>query len=169
MSREAIEGVLKGSRVEVKDGKELLERGFGVQEGENLWLTLIEAAYLVDKGELRVVAEEGRQSLEFKELVKRASSTDRSFWQKLVVYTDLRDRGLRARPLEGTSLILAERKVKEGERRYMVLCLEEGVRIGFRELEGYIRRALESRRELVLAIVDKDGNVSYYKVEKSLG
>jgi len=43
------------------------------------------------------------------------------------------------------------------------------VRIGFRELEGYIRRALESRRELVLAIVDKDGNISYYKVEKSLG
>jgi tRNA-intron endonuclease len=51
----------------------------------------------------------------------------------------------------------------------MVLCLEEGVRIGFKELEGYIRRALEARRELVLAIVDKDGNVSYYAVERSLG
>jgi tRNA-intron endonuclease len=105
----------------------------------------------------------------FEDLVKYASSVDNCFWQKLVVYTDLRDRGLRAQPLEDTSLVLTERKVKEGERRYMVLCLEESVRIGFRELEGYIRRALESRRELVLAIVDKDGNISYYKVEKSLG
>ena len=169
MSHEAVEGVLEGSRVEVKNGEELAERGFGVQAGESLWLTLVEAAYLVDKGELRVVEGGERRNIGFEDLVKRASSMDNSFWQKLVVYTDLRDRGLRAQPLEGTYLILAEKKVREGERRYMVLCLEEGVRIGFRELEGYIRRALESRRELVLAIVDKDGNISYYKVEKSLG
>jgi tRNA-intron endonuclease len=169
MPHEAVEGVLEGDRVEVKNGEELAERGFGVQAGESLWLSLVEAAYLVDKGELRVVEDGEKREIGFEDLVRRASSVDSSFWQKLVVYTDLRDRGLRAQPLEGTSLILAERKVKEGERRYMVLCLEEGVRIGFRELEGYIRRALESRRELVLAIVDKDGNISYYKVEKSLG
>jgi tRNA-intron endonuclease len=169
MPHEAVEGVLEGDRVEVKNGEELAERGFGVQAGESLWLSLVEAAYLVDKGELRVVEDGEKREIGFEDLVRRASSVDSSFWQKLVVYTDLRDRGLRAQPLEGTSLILAERKVKEGERRYMVLCLEEGVRIGFRELEGYIRRALESRRELVLAIVDKDGNISYYKVEKSIG
>jgi tRNA-intron endonuclease len=107
--------------------------------------------------------------LSFQDIVKLASRADRSFWQKLVVYADLRDRGLRAQPVEGTPIVLVERKFKEGERRYMVLCLEEGVRIGFKELEGYIRRALEARRELVLAIVDKDGNVSYYAVERSLG
>ncbi len=161
-------GVLRDGYVELRDGGELQERGFGVRAGGALRLTLVEAAYLVDKGELRVVGEDGR-SLGFQDIVKLASSADRSFWQKLVVYADLRDRGLRAQPVEGTPLILAERKVKEGEKRYAVLCLEEGVRIGFKELEGYIRRALEARRELVLAIVDKDGNVSYYVVERSLG
>ena len=168
MARAAAEGVLRNGYVEVKDGGELYEKGFGVQVGEVLRLALVEAAYLVDKGELRVVGE-GGQSLSFQDIVKLASRADRSFWQKLVVYADLRDRGLRAQPVEGTPIVLVERKFKEGERRYMVLCLEEGVRIGFKELEGYIRRALESRRELVLAIVDKDGNVSYYAVERSLG
>lgn len=168
MSSEVVEGVLRSDHVEVRGGSALSERGFGVQGGESLRLSLIEAAYLVDKGELRVVSEEGR-SLSFEDLVKLASLSDRSFWPKLVVYTDLRDRGLRVQPLEGTPLMLAERKVVKEERKYLVLCLEEGVRIGFKELEGYMRRALESRRELVLAIVDKDGNVSYYTVEKSLG
>jgi len=168
MARATAEGVLRDGYVEVKDGGELYERGFGVQAGGALRLALVEAAYLVDKGELRVV-EEGGRSLGFQDIVKLASRADRSFWQKLVVYADLRDRGLRAQPVEGSPVVLAERRVKEGERRYMVLCLEEGVRIGFKELEGYIRRALEARRELVLAIVDKDGNVSYYVVEKSMG
>jgi len=58
MPHEAVEGVLEGDRVEVKNGEELAERGFGVQAGESLWLSLVEAAYLVDKGELRVVEAE---------------------------------------------------------------------------------------------------------------
>ncbi|MEM2617261.1 MAG: hypothetical protein QXL64_07020, partial [Thermofilaceae archaeon] len=103
------------------------------------------------------------------ELARRAAALDPGFWVKLNVYTDLRSRGLRVLPLEGALVLLVERRSGEGERRYIVLCLEEGVRIGFKELEAFIRKALESKREPVLAIVDKEGNVSYYTVEKSMG
>ncbi|MCS7104910.1 MAG: hypothetical protein NZ954_05020 [Thermofilaceae archaeon] len=167
-SNERLEGTMKGSYVEVTPNKELLERGYGSQRGDVLELSLIEATYLLYKGELQVKDEEGR-ILGFEELTRLAAALDPVFWIKLLVYSDLRSRGLRVKPIEGSPVMIAERKVKEGERKYMVLCVEEGVRVGFRDLEMYIRRALESKRDLVLAIIDKEGNVSYYRVEKSMG
>lgn len=163
-----LEGTIKGSYVETAPNKELLERGYGFQRGDVLELSLIEATYLLERGELQVKDERGR-ILGFEELTRLAVASDPGFWVKLLVYSDLRSRGLRVKPIEGSSVMLAERKVKEGERKYLVLCVEEGVRIGFRDLETYIRRALESKRDLVLAIIDKEGNVSYYRVEKSMG
>ena len=164
-----IKGVLKGDKVVVDGGEELEERGYGRREGGNLVLSLIEAAYLVDKGDLEVVSEDGAV-LSFEELIRMAAINDSSFWVKLLVYSDLRYRGLRARPLESAfPAFLVEKKVREGEKRYLVLCLEEGARIGFKDVEAYLRRAMEARRELVFAIVDKEGNISYYRVEKVMG
>ena len=161
-------GVLRTARVAVPLEQELVEKGYGIVKGDYVELSLLEAAYLLDKGELDVATEDGRL-LAFQELVRIGASLDSDFWVKLNVYTDLRNRGLRAQPLEGLPIMLVDKKTGEGERRLMVLCLEEGVRIGFKELEAFIRRALESRRDPVLAIVDKEGNISYYIVEKSLG
>ncbi len=163
-----VQGVLKGPRVVAPLVGELVEKGYGIPRDGELELNLVEAAYLVDRGELTVVGSDGRQ-LGFRELVEAGSSQDPDFWVKLNVYSDLRNRGLRAQVVEGTRVILAGKKSGEGERRFMILCLEEGVRIGFKELDAFIRRALESRREPALAIVDKEGNVSYYLVERSLG
>lgn len=149
-------------------GSGLAEKGYGVEGGEGPELNLVEASYLLDRGELYLTDGE-EHSISFEELVKLAASIDFGFWVKLNVYSDLRNRGLRALPLEDAPVLLVERRSGEGEKRYLVLCLEEGVRIGFKELEAFIRRALESKREPVLAIVDKEGNVSYYSVEKSMG
>lgn len=157
---------MRGTRVEVPGDAELAERGFGTARNGSVELSLIEAAYLVDRGELQVVGDDGR-TLSFEELVRMGPLTDPDFWAKLVVYTDLRARGLTARPIEGLPALLAERKAGDGEKRYFMVCVKEGIRLGFRELEAYIRRVHESKRELVLAIVDKDGNVSYYTVERS--
>ncbi|MEM4020199.1 MAG: hypothetical protein QXG57_08245 [Thermofilaceae archaeon] len=168
MASDRVEGTLKGGRAIVPQSSGLAEKGYGVVREEGLELTLVEAAYLLDRGELSLADESGR-SVSLEELARRAAALDPGFWVKLNVYTDLRSRGLRALPLEGAPVLLVERRSGEGERRYLVLCLEEGVRIGFKELEAFIRRALESKREPVLAIVDKEGNVSYYTVEKSMG
>jgi len=160
-----LQGTLRDSRVVVPFDPDLAGRGYGVQSGDSLELSLLEAAYLVDRGDLVVVDESGAE-VSFEELVKRGAASDPSFWVKLNVYSDLRNRGLRVQPLEGTPMMLVERKTGEGEKRYALLCLEEGVRIGFKELESFVRRAVESRREPVLAIVDKEGNISYYVVER---
>ena len=164
-----IKGVLKDSKVVVEDGEELEERGYGRREEGVLMLSLVEAAYLIDRGDLKVVSEDGA-TLSFEELVRVATVNDPSFWVRLLVYSDLRHRGLRARPLESAiPAFLVEKKVRESEKRYLVLCLEEGTRVGFKDVEAYLRRAMEARRELIFAIVDKEGNISYYRVEKVMG
>ncbi len=166
---EAIRGVLKGEHVEIPYSAELVEKGYGEVEGENLLLNLCEAAYLLDRGDLMVV-DSGGKRISFEEIVTLGAKTDPDFWVKLLVYSDLRSRGLQAKVISGSQpIIVVDRKTREGEKRYLVVCLEEGKRIGFREVEVFIRRALEARRELVTAIVDKEGNISYYKVDKVIG
>lgn len=163
---EAVKGVLKGEYVEIPYSAELAERGYGEREGENLILNLCEAAYLLDRGDLVVVDGSGRR-IPFEEMVTLGAKIDPAFWVKLLVYSDLRSRGLQAKVVSSSQpIIVVDRKTKEGEKRYLVVCLEEGKRIGFREVEVFIRRALEARRELITAIVDKEGNISYYKVDK---
>lgn len=167
--REAVKGVLKEGYVEIPYLAELAGKGYGEREGENLLLNLCEAAYLLDRGDLVIVDNSG-EKISFEGVVMIGAKIDPDFWVKLLVYSDLRNRGLQAKVISGSQpVMIMDKKTKEGEKRYLIICLEEGRRIGFKEVEVFIRRALEARRELITAIVDKEGNISYYKVDKVMG
>ncbi|MEM1508661.1 MAG: hypothetical protein QXY49_02490 [Thermofilaceae archaeon] len=167
--REAIKGVLKERYVEVPYNAELAGKGYGERDGENLLLNLCEAAYLLDRGDLIIIDNSG-EKISFEGIVTIGAKIDPDFWMKLLVYSDLRNRGLQAKVISGSQpVIVMDKKTKEGEKRYLIICLEEGKRVGFKEVEVFIRRALEARRELITAIVDKEGNISYYKVDKVMG
>lgn len=163
-----LRGELKGDVVVIENGEEVAElesKSYGYRIERGLSLSLVEAAYLLDRGDLEVVDESG-SNLSFEELVRVGARYDSNFWVKLSIYSDLRSRGFRVRLLRRGLEFLVERKVKSGEKRYLVIGLREGVRIGFKEIEAAIRRAREARRELVFAIIDKEGNVSYYALER---
>ena len=163
-----IRGVLVEGKVLIKDASaasELENKGYGTRINGVFTLNLIEATYLVDKGNLQVVNEEG-ENLSFSELARIGAQMDRYFWPKLSVYTDLRQRGLKPRLFSDRLEFLVDKKVKEGEHRYLISILFEGHRIGFTDIEFLIKRALEARRKLVAAIMDKEGNISYYTIDK---
>ncbi|ABL77720.1 tRNA intron endonuclease [Thermofilum pendens] len=161
------EGVFDGRIVRVLDkefAEQLYQRGYGMLSGEILELTLVEAAYLVYREMLKVKDDQGR-TLSFPEIVRLASNFDPDFWVKLNVYTDLRNRALPAKPGVNPYEFLVDWKKKGKPRRLLVRILREGTRVSFPEFEDMFRRALESDRELVIAIVDKEGVVTYYTVE----
>jgi len=149
----------------VESADELRSKDYGKETEEGLAVNLVEAAYLVDRGELQVVDESGAE-VGFKELAARAAQLDEFFWPKLSVYTDLRQRGWRPRLFgEGLELVV-DRKTGAGEHRYLVSILFEGRRVGFDEINVLLRRALEARRRLVAAIIDKEGNIAYYTIDR---
>ncbi len=157
---------LRGRKVVVKDSAAvefLAQRGYGIPRGGVLELELVEAAYLASRGMI-AVEDEGRR-LSFIDLVELGSREDPDFWVKLNVYTDLRNRALVVMPGVTSYELLVDWKRRDSARRFLVRIVKEGVRISFADLEEMHRRALESDRELVLAIVDKEGVVTYYTVE----
>jgi len=155
-------GRLEGSLVIVEDPEAvsfLYEKGYGVMFGGTLRLKLVEAAYLVYRGFLEV------DGADFWSLVEAGARENPEFWTILNVYSDLRNRALVAKPGVEDEEILVDWKKKERVRRLLVRVVREGIRVGFPLFEELFRRALESGRELVMAVVDKEGVISYYIVE----
>ncbi len=163
-------GVLgKDLKVRIRDAAAigyLVSKEFGVRENEHVALDPVEALYLLRRGALVVKDEQGRE-LTFADLVTIYSEKDPELWVKLEIYADLRKRGLYAKPsyMPGP-VFLVDRKKKDKVERFIVYVFIEGRRIGFTELEKAFERARASGRELVVAVVDKEGNVSYYRVTK---
>ncbi len=155
-------GKLKDGLVIVEDREQasfLYEKGYGILLGDVLRLKLVEAAYLVYRGFLEI------EGAGFWNLVKMGSEENPEFWTILNVYSDLRNRALIAKPGVEDEEILVDWKKKERVRRLLVRVVREGIRVGFPLFEDLFRRALESGRELVMAVVDKEGVISYYIVE----
>ncbi len=142
----------------------LKERGYGFLKANKIFLNFVEASYLVYRGLLKVSVSNNRE-IDFKELVELGAKNDPDFWVKLNVYSDLRNRALIAKPGVDNLEFIVDWKRKSSVRRLLVRIVKEGVRLGFVEFEKMFRRALESGRELVIAIVDKEGTISYYTVE----
>ena len=91
-------GILSGTKVLVGDSdlkSQLKEKGFGEIENKALILSIIEAAYLLDTEKMEVV--KGDESLSFEDLVKIGDSKEEEFFNKYLVYKDLRERGLEVR------------------------------------------------------------------------
>jgi len=155
-------GRLRDGYVLVEEGEEaefLYGKGYGIMLGGALRLKLVEAAYLVYRGFLVV------EGAGFWDLVRMGAEENPEFWTILNVYSDLRNRALVAKPGVEDEEILVDWKKKERVRRLLVRVVREGIRLGFPLFEDLFRRALESGRELVMAVVDKEGVISYYIVE----
>ncbi len=137
-----------------------------VLENRTLKLFPEEALYLVEKGRLKIFSED-RKEISTLDLISYLSKRDPLFWVKYTLYYDLRKRGFVVK--EGFSDVTIEyrvRKVTENTKftKYLVIGLREGLKVTFAELESMVTQALRSRKIPVIAIIDKEGNVSYYSV-----
>ena len=76
---------------------DLYEQGyFGRPRGRGLELSLVEAAYLLDRSRIKVLRE--GEELDFPAFFQAASSLEKGFEFRYVVYKDLRERGYYVQP-----------------------------------------------------------------------
>ncbi len=167
----AVAKLTADGKVVVEDREQavrLRERGeYGRELGEGI-LELLpeEALYLLERKKLRVVDELGRE-VPKEELIKTFVERDGEFWIKYTLYYDLRKRGFIVE--EGFSSDLIEYRIKKPSEeisRYVVFGVREGRRISFAELERIVEYSLMSKKVPVIAVIDKEGNISYYQVSK---
>lgn len=162
---------LCGDHVVITDQKEANQvhnKGwFGVpQPGGTLRLELVEAVYLAEAGRLAVDDGEGPAGLE--SLMRHATSLQQGFEIGYLVYSDLRQRGLTVQPFRPPppDFAVYERGAvpSRSRSRYYVLALSERADFDVEELREFTAKAEALGKCVMLALVDEEGDLTYYDV-----
>ncbi|MBS7660127.1 MAG: tRNA-intron lyase [Candidatus Bathyarchaeia archaeon] len=171
MSKEKIVGVIEGEGVKIRDKgsiEELKAKGYGVGKGEELLLKFYEALYLKDKGILDVVNSDG-EALSFNDILQIAEGVDENIWAKYLVYRDLRSRGYVVRG--GFGLGIDFRVYDRGDygkdaAKYLIMTLQEGKPIKLERLTQIIKQCRSLKKDLILAVMSRRGEIVYYSVSQ---
>ncbi|HSD57776.1 MAG TPA: tRNA-intron lyase [Methanotrichaceae archaeon] len=148
---------------------DLYEQGyFGRPRGKGLELSLVEAAYLLDRSRIKVFSD-GRE-LDFKAFFQAASSLEKGFEFRYVVYKDLRERGYYVQPGRPDFRVYP-RGGHPGKTpaEFYVLVISERMPLPLKEIIEPVRVAGQMRKKLMLAIVDEESDITFYEArEKSM-
>ncbi len=128
-------------------------------------LSLYEACLLREMKKLDVV--DGRnKSISFDKLVKRAKKLDKSFGVCFIVFKDLRKRGyvVKTALKFGAPFRVYDRGKKPGEAhaKWVVFPVHESQSMTWHEFAAKARVAHSTKKKLLIAVVDDEGDVSYW-------
>jgi tRNA-intron endonuclease len=146
----------------------LTSRGYGTMENGVFTLTYYEALYLTDKGMLEVKGE-GRKTVDFQTILHCYEAKNENAWASFLVYRDLRSRGYVAREGFGTGIDF--RMYERGgygkdTAPYLVLSAQEGKPLGINELADALQQCQSQKKELVLAVMNRRGEIVHYSVSQ---
>ncbi len=164
-------GILAGERVITEisdDARELYNQSrFGMlTESGKVELSLLEALYLVERGRLLIKNDSGRDVI-FEQFVKKARKVEPNFWIRYCVFRDIRNRGyiIKTALKFGADFRVYDRGVKPGEdhARWIVYPVHEGETLTWHEWAAKNRVAHSTKKRLLIAVVDDEGDVSYWE------
>ncbi len=109
------------------------------------------------------------EAVGFQDLLKHFQSVDENAWVRYLIYRDLRSRGYVAR--EGFGLGIDFRVYERGEygketAEYLIFGIQEGQPVTVEELARALRYVQSLKKELVLAVINRRGEVVYYSLSK---
>src|SRR5687767_15088875 len=144
---------------------ELRTKGFGEKE-EGYVLKPYEALYLMHTKRLTL---KNKPGMAFDPLFELLLKYDRNIMTKFLVYRDLRSRGYVAK--EGFGFGNDFRVYERGEyekkpAKYVVFGINEGTNTTAKELAGAVDQIEKMGKEAVVAVVERRGEVIYYKASK---
>lgn len=160
-------GVLRDDRVVVPDGSEAStvhnKGSYGTPvSGGGLDLALVEALYLVELDRLAV------QDHGFVDLLVHGTRARQGFEIRYLTYRDLRTRGFVV-TLAGDrfDVFPRGRTPKDAEPEAVVRPISERASFRLTEVVEDRDRARDAGRDLLLALVDEEGDLTYYRIEEA--
>jgi len=164
-------GELSSNEVIVSNPKDIgrlfQKSKFGQTRSNNsLYITLIESVFLIEEQKLNVYL--GNKKIHFDEMVSYATKLDPSFEEKFVVFRDLRKRGIQVQTSNDPLFTFyCEKKDDETLEKltYFIKVISEREVPSIFNLKKLIQHATETKGLLRLAIVDEEGDITYYEIE----
>lgn len=150
------------------EANELYDKSrFGILlENGKLQISFLETFYLAEKGKVVLVDGKGK-SLTMEQFLKKARKHEHNFWIRSVAFKDLRDRGyiVKTALKFGADFRVYDRGVKPGEdhAKWVVFPVHETAALTWYEFAAKNRVAHSTKKRLLLAIVDDEGDCTYYE------
>ena len=140
---------------------------FGEQKGEKIQYSLTEAMFLVEREKMEIFSK--NKKLNQKEFVEKCRKIDKKIQIKYPVFKDLRERGyvVKTALKFGADFRVYEKGASPGEShaKWIVFTEHESNRLTWHEFSAKNRVAHSTKKNLLLAIVDEEGDISYYEVK----
>ncbi len=165
-----VEGILVKDHVLVLDKNmqhSLEQKGFGETMKKKFFLKPFESLYLLYMDKLRLL--KGEQPVHFDHLMGECIKQDNEAFTKFLIYRDLRTKGYIAKDGFGfgSDFRVYERgQFGEKGAKYVVFGLTEGRRQKIGVLQKQIEQIVTMGKEPVLAVIERRGEVIYYKISK---
>ena len=171
---EPVEVIFKGKMgyVTSENADRISQQGFygNRTEDNELELEPVELLHLIERKRIQVKSVAGNV-LGPDDIVTALLEEDSDLWIRYLVFRDLRSRGYAVR--RGFGGGIGFRVYARGEKpgsanaKQLVYVLKEGVPISLSDLDMITQTAANSRKNLVFALVDQNGEVNFYKVAQS--
>jgi tRNA-intron endonuclease len=149
--------------------EELSSKGYGITEDGKLRLTFCEALFLLAKGTIDVKDQATGEKMVFENLLKRFQSVDKDAWVRYLIYRDLRSRGYVVR--EGFGLGIDFRIYERGDygkgtAKHLIFGIQEGQPVTVEKLARTQRYVQNLKKNLVLAVINRRGEIVYYSLSE---
>ena len=139
---------------------------FGEPIGEKIQYSLPEALFLVERKRMEVFY--NGKKITSKDLLRKAFVSDKRIHVKFPVFRDLRNKGyvVKTALKFGADFRVYEKGSKPGDKhaKWVVFTDHESKRLTWHEFSAKNRVAHSTKKNLLLAILDDEGDVSYYEV-----
>jgi|SRR3989344_37339 len=128
--------------------------------------SFVEALFLASEKKMEIISENGKK-IDFESLMKKMKKIDKKVENKFVVFSDLRKKGflIKTALKFGADFRIYEKGIKPGEEhaRWIAYVIKENEQLEWKDFTAKNRIAHSTKKQLLLAIVDEEGDVSYYQ------
>lgn len=165
-----VEGILVKDHTLISDKNMqngLEQKGFGEIIKKKFFLKPFESLYLLHTDKLKLTR--GSQLINFDSMMQECLKFDNDILTKFLVYRDLRTKGYIAKNGFGfgTDFRVYERgQFGEKAAKYVVFGLSEGKREKMGLLQKQIEQITKMGKEPVIAVIERRGEVIYYKISR---
>lgn len=141
---------------------------FGEKIEKKIQYSLAEALYLLEKEKIEILDNKGRE-IPSDKLSQKFQNIDKKFKTKYAVFKDLRNKGyiVKTALKFGAEFRVYPKGSKPGEKhsKWVVFTDNESKNFNWQEFSSKNRVAHSTKKNLLIAIVDEESDVTYYEVK----
>ena len=165
-----VEGELVSEQVQITKKEmihELELKGYGEIEANNFFLKPFETLYLLYSEKLTL--KKDKKQIDFDTMMNFCQKHDSEILTKFLIYRDLRNRGYIVKDGFGfgSDFRVYERgQFGEKGAKFLIFGLNEGQQEKMGKLQKKIEQITQMGKEPVIAVIERRGEVIYYKINR---